>query len=133
MDIREIVMTTNMSARPGYYAGRGAEYHDLNSEILSKIANLIKKHYGDNAHDNYVSMVWQIESLSASAFLNNLYALAGNQWNLSETHINESNQVIESHDEGWGLIAATLASGSSTKDLGKLATNSIRRGFRKVA
>lgn len=85
MDIRQLVMeSTNnqMSARPGYYSGRGATTSDLNSDLLNKIADGIKKEYGDQAHDSFVKMVWDTPSLSATAFLTNLYALHSAGWDL---------------------------------------------------
>jgi hypothetical protein len=132
MDIRELIMSTGMSARPGAYAGRGVSYSDLNADILNKIADLIRKHYGDKAHDNYVKMVWQIDSLTATAFLNNLYTLERHDWDLPAIEINNRNDIIESHDECFGLIAATIATGSRSKESDKFASDGIRNGFRKV-
>ena len=133
MDIRELVMaSTNnqMSARPGYYSGRGATLSDLNSKLLNQIADAIKKEYGDSAHDNYVKMVWAMPSLSATAFLTNLYALERAGWDLSKAHIANDGNYIESHAEAFGLLAEVLSHSSSSRSD---QTESIRNGFRKVS
>ncbi len=133
MDIRELVMvSTNnqMSARPGYYSGRGATTSDLNSKFLNQIADAIKKEYGDQAHDNYVKMVWEMPSLSATAFLNNLYGLERAGWDLAKAHLSNDGNSFESEGEAWGLMLEVLAH-SKTDRFDQ--TESIRNGFRKAS
>lgn len=131
MDIRQLVMeSTNnqMSARPGYYSGRGATTSDLNSDLLNKIADGIKKEYGDQAHDSFVKMVWDTPSLSATAFLTNLYALHSAGWDLAKVTLPNDGNYIENHSEAFGLMAEVMSrSGSTRSD----ATEFIRRGFRE--
>ena len=130
MDARELVESVRMSARPGYYSGRGATTSDLNDKLLNNIADLIKEHFGDQAHDNYVKMVWDMPSLSATAFLNNLYALERAKWNLSMTEITNNGTTFESEGEALGSVLEVLSQmhGHTRPD----QTESIRRGFRKV-
>lgn len=133
MEIRELVMTSTngrMSARPGYYSGRGATASDLDSKILNQIADAIKKHYGENAHENYVRMVWSMPSLSATAFLNNLYALERANWDLSRAEITNDGKSFESEREAWGLLAEVLSQANSHSRFDQ--TESIRSGFRKL-
>jgi len=132
MDIRELVMvSTNgqMSARPGCYSGRGATTSDLNANMLNQIADAIKKEYGDQAHNSYVKMVWEMPSLSATAFLTNLYRLAGSGWDLSKVSITSKDDNFENHSEALGFLMETLAHAGSDRPN---QTESIRNGFRKV-
>lgn len=128
MDIRLIVSESGMSSRPGFYSGRGATMSDLNSKILNKIADLIKKHYGEDAHQAFIKMVWEIKILSASAFLVNLYALERAGWKLSKITITNKDSYFENEGEAMGLLLATLTR-KDTDSTGD--TDTIRNGFRK--
>lgn len=131
MDIRELVSSANMSSRPGYYSGRGATLSDLNSDILNRIADLIEKHYGKPAHDSYVKMVWEMPSLSATAFLNNLYALERANWDLSKAEIANDGNSFEHEGEAWGMLAEVMSQMGGNKKYD--ATNFIRETFRRVS
>lgn len=130
MHISDLVRNAGMSARPGYYSGRGATSSDLNSKILNDIASLIEKHYGKQAHDNYVKMVWGMSELSATAFLNNLYALERASWKLTEAKITNDGQSFESEGEALGLLAEVFSQSYGRTRPNQ--TESIRHGFRKV-
>ena len=131
MELRKLIESVNMSSSPGYFAGRGPNSGDLDAETLNRIADLIKKHFGDVAHDNFVVMVWKIEVLSASAFLNNLYALQRCDWDCSLITIDENDQGIDSHDQSWGMIATVLSRGASDGSRDKRDSEYIRLGFRR--
>jgi len=127
MNIQEIIRNAGMSERPGYYSGRGATLSDLDSTILNKIAKSIKESYGNEAFNNFVSMVWNMKVLSATAFLNNLYALERANWNLSEISLTDSDAYFENEGEAMGLLASVLSRSSEESGF----TKSIRDGFVK--
>lgn len=83
MTAREIVheYTKNrMSARPEYYSGRGATLSDLDSKLLEMIYQGILKEIGQNAAKELIKMVEDLDVLSATHFLNSLYALEARSW-----------------------------------------------------
>lgn len=127
MSIQEIVQNAGMSARPGYYSGRGATLSDLHYHILEKIADDIEKNYGPEAMKSFVQMVWQMKSLSATSFLLNLFALEQANWDLSNIKLNGSDNYFESEGEAWGLVASVLARRGPSFD----HTEEIRNGFRR--
>ena len=53
---------------------------DLNSDILIKIQEGIRHNFNIIAESAYVKMVWKMPKLSATAFLENLYALCDSGW-----------------------------------------------------
>lgn len=69
-----------MAARPEYYSGRGATISDLNSKLLEGIYQGILKEIGPGAADQFVLMVEDLDRVSATYFLNSLYALEANGW-----------------------------------------------------
>ena len=130
MNIKDLVRAAKMVPEPGYYAGRGATISDLNSEMLNTFADLIKKEHGDKAHDNFVKMVWGMKSLSATAFLENLFSLEKAGWQINEANLEERHYSFSSEGEALGLVAEMLSvfAGHEKSD----DTDSIRRGFRMV-
>ncbi|MDD4412863.1 MAG: hypothetical protein PHR00_04435 [Patescibacteria group bacterium] len=129
MDIQEIVENANMSARPGYYSGRGATLSDLNDAILNKIAKSIKENYGDKAFDSFVSMVWDMKVLSATAFLNNLYTLESVDWDLSQFSLTNSDKHFENEGEAIELVATVFSRSSKDNDSTDFFTDLIRKNF----
>lgn len=77
---KELVSTANMSTRPEYYSGRGAILGDLSGEQLFTIYNGIKEKLGEEQATAFVTMIENIKSLSATNFLNCLYALEASDW-----------------------------------------------------
>lgn len=69
-----------MSARPEFYSGRGANTGDLNSTILERFHEVITLEHGKDAAKAFTLMVADMQSLSATAFLNRLYMLEADQW-----------------------------------------------------
>ena len=78
-----IVHEVGMSGRPEFYSGRGAILTDLDSSLLTKIHDLIKREHGDDASKNFVEMVVNMKNLSASDFLTCLYHLESSDWKYS--------------------------------------------------
>lgn len=123
---REIVYSVGMSGRPEFYSGRGATMSDLNGDKLYAIYQKIAQELGTRQADAFVTMVQKLEILSATNFLNSLYALELNDWNL--TSFNESNIDVGPNVAGRGIIAlATVA--ESLFYCGRNDTEYIRSSF----
>lgn len=127
MEINQIVSIVGMDTDPGGYAGRGATLSDLNPTILNKIAELIKKHFGEKAQESFVEMVWKMETLSATAFLTNLYSLRYKEWDLSKVTLTNSHSNVSNKDQAFALIALTIAKFNGDRN----DTDAIRNGFVK--
>lgn len=87
MTAREIISEYTkgrLCGRPEFYSGRGACRSDLNSDILEQLYQGILKEHGEKAAKQYALMVQAIDVLSATFFLNSLYALESNKWILSK-------------------------------------------------
>ena len=119
----EILHSNGMSARPEYYAGRGSII-DLSSTLLNQIADDVKKHYGKDASNEYVKMVWQMKKLSAAAFVQNFLSLANSNFNLSAISLTDSDEYFENQTQALAMIASKCG---PTID----HTNYIRQGFRR--
>lgn len=126
MDIKEIVRSAGMSTHPSQYICRGARLSDLNSQKLETIALAIEQNYGSQALDSFIMMVWQMEVLSATAFLINLFALEKSAWNLSEIKLTNSDQEISTETEAFVKMASGFSGEGNCDD-----TYLIRHDFRK--
>lgn len=84
--LKKIIRSTRMSTSPEFYSGRGATLMDLNSSILEMIYQGINSEYGEEAANNYVKMVKDIEVMSATIFLEELYNLKNCNWKYVETN-----------------------------------------------
>lgn len=80
---RKIVYSVGMSGRPEFYSGRGATMSDLDGDRLYAIYQKIAQELGTRQADAFVTMVKKLKTLSATNFLNALYALELNDWNLT--------------------------------------------------
>ena len=113
------------SSRAEYFSGRGATLTDLNFEILEHIHGQITKEYGEEAAKNYVNMVASMKSCSATAFINNCYTLAYNnfKWELEES--DTSGIEVGKDKEGnydtvngiFGIISAMHQRGDQTPEI----------------
>jgi hypothetical protein len=124
---------SNMSARPGHYAGRGPMTCDLNDQHLEKFHEGLIQEVGAEAARNFVMMVEELEDMSATAFL----------WSFMRFWPNKrwTNQKAEKGDgvtiSGYGDAAfmeaevCVLNVLSDRRDLGQQAQESqnIKRGF----
>lgn len=125
---REIVYSVKgMSGRPECYSGRGATMSDLDGDRLYAIYQKIAQELGTRQANAFVTMVEKLKTLSATNFLNALYALERNDWNLTE--FNGSNIDVGPDGAGRCMIAlATVA-----ESLGRDDTEYIRSSFlRKI-
>ena len=135
MNAYDIVQTSTkrrMSGRPEYYSGRGATLSDLNSELLQMIWKGVKKEIGKKAAAAFAEMVADIDVLSATCFLNTLYALEVQGWVWKKPNGCQGDMDhIDVGPEGEGRLAVGMASiaawmgGGSNRD----DTLMIRGGF----
>ena len=77
---KQLIEKARMSTRPEYYSGRGVNLSDLNWQHLQVIYNGIKENLDDAACQNFLQLIENIQSLSATNFLNQLYSLESNGW-----------------------------------------------------
>lgn len=80
MTAKKIVLSVGLSDQPEYYSGRGAVWTDLSGNHLFGIYKKIRGEFGTNAGEAFVTMVENLKCLSATDFLNALYALEEKNW-----------------------------------------------------
>jgi len=125
MGASTIVMQAGMSARPGFYSGRGAISSDLNDKILEKVHQGILHAHGEQAAAQFVGMVADIPKLSATDFLLTLYRLEGNGWQWDKRLVGGEKGIYpDGVGSAWGTIASILG-GMDERD----ETNYIRGEF----
>ncbi len=112
---REMVYSVRMSGRPEFYSGRPARHYDLSGKQLFGIYTKIKEELGEEQATAFVTMVEKIGSLSATNFLNTLYALEANEWVYDDKlSINDSDIDVGPDNPSRNAIAfATIASAIS--------------------
>lgn len=93
---RKIVRLAGMSDRPDCYRGRCATTHDLDGDMLYNIYQRIKKEIGTRQADAFVTMVQKLYPLSASNFLNSLYALEQCNWEIASFCNNDTERIKHS-------------------------------------
>ncbi len=128
MKIYDIVSQAGMSTRPEFYSGRGAIRSDLNSDILFKIHHGIGKHFGEPASESFVLLVEAMPELSATAFLNELYLLAGNDFKFQGIAGFDGFDFAKNED-GTHNLAQGMASLMSALGNNRNDTESIRAEF----
>ena len=121
-----------MSTRPEHYSGRGAITSDLNHDILEGIWSGIKEHFGNEAAENFVQMVRGIRVISATTFLEELYMLAGKDWQYVSHEADTLGIAIAKDEDGNYNMASGLATvanmmSSSSRD----ETQAIKAWFLK--
>ena len=98
--LRQIIRENKMSVRPEFYSGRGAILCDLNGDQLEGIYQGVKKEYGDKAASNFVKMVNNIQVMSATTFLQELYNLCGNGWKYIKKKTHASGIAVQKGKNG---------------------------------
>ena len=116
MDIRDIVMSTGMSARPEFYSGYGIDTGNLNSNKLERIHEGIKKYYGDREAKEFVKFVTKIPVMSATVFLTNLYDFVRNGFNSNKVTFDESDIATPRGEGSIMNLFAVLATASQRAD-----------------
>lgn len=123
---REIVYSVGMSESPEFYSGRRATISDLDGNRLYAIYQRIAQELGTRQAEAFVTMVKKLKMLSATNFLNALYVLECNDWNLTE--FDESNIDVGPDEAGRDMIAfATVI--ESLFFSGRDDTEQIRSSF----
>ncbi len=127
--IKNILLKNNMCTRPEYYSGRGATTTDLTDKILFSIHADIKKEFGEEAAKAFVQMVANMKIMSATAFIEELYALYCSDWKL-EKPIGASGIAVPKKENGeydveMGMFGMVEAMFSSDRD----QSNEIRDHF----
>ena len=127
----QIVNEAGMSERPEYYSGRGATLTDLTPELLQRIHGLINKVYGDDASQNFVEMIANMDDLAASNFLTCLYGLEARDWKYTgfQSDLPGGIAVAKDRDGNYNIasgIAGILAASFSRR---RDETEGIRQPF----
>lgn len=126
--IRRIISTSGLSTRPEFYSGRGAKWCDLNGKMLiliyEKLARLDPK-----KGLNMAKMTLEMETLGATEFLENLYLLSANDFDLEKIELNNNN-VSFGNLRGRSMYAIGLASLAASFGNNRLDdTPSIKMSF----
>ena len=113
-----------MSARPGFYSGRGAMVCDLSGQQLQKIYDAINTHYGVDAAKNFVMMVADIKVLSATDFLLALYRLESLDWKWPGPNTKDGNGIYYDNEaEAHGTVMSVLYDLSDRDETASIRTN----------
>lgn len=126
--IKRIVTTAKMSTRPEYYSGRGAIRSDLNGTILKTIFDSVKTDFGDEAANSFVEMVKGMKQLSATAFLNELYQLAQNDFIFTASVGFGTMEIAKDKDGNYDMNHGMISMMSALTNL-RDETTSIRNEF----
>lgn len=127
------MLPPSMSSRPGYTAGRGATMTDLDSKRLDHIYAEIVEHIGQDAGDNFVDMVQDLEVASCTGFLNSLYNLERAGWNYTkkEKEPNKDHDMhVESEGEAMGAFLSIFGGGNDRDETLMIVSPFLGR-FRK--
>ncbi len=126
--IHRIVLTSGLNDRPEFYSGRGAKMSDLNGNHLISIYNKLYKLDPQRAL-NMAQMTIDMDSLGATEFLESLYSLAENDYDLSKTKISTNNFSVgnkrEQDRDIFAYTAIIAAFGRQTYD----CTSTIKTQF----
>lgn len=126
--IRRIITTSGLSDRPEYYSGRGAMLCDLNGNMLYLIYKKLAR-LDPNKGLNMAKMTLEMETLGATEFLENLYSLAANNYDLEKIKLSSDN-VSFGNSKGRSMYAIGLATIASTLGTPRTdATPSIKECF----
>ena len=109
--LKEILRKNNMSVRPEYYSGRGATTSDLDSNLLFSIQKDIREQFGEKPAKEFAKMIYGINVLSATAFLNELYSLFYNNWKYIKTKETATKHIAVGKDKNGNYDAERGAFG----------------------
>jgi len=115
----ENYLPQNMSSRPGFTSGRGATITDLDSDRLTFIYDKIVENENQDAADNFVLMVQNLQVASCTEFLLSLYRLEIRGWKYDDTFFSDSNSngiYAENEGEAIGTLFAGISGGSRVDD-----------------
>jgi len=92
-----------MSARPGYYSARGVTTSDLNSRTLEELHAGITRTFGEEAAKDFVTLVADVQELSASNFLMALSAFESAEFKWEPQTISYQNPFCQKNDKRRNL------------------------------
>ncbi len=119
-----------MSARPGFYSGRGATSSDLNSKSLERIFQAIVRNVSAEAGTEFVKMVADIPVLSATDFLLTLGKFEQNNFVWSKALLSDhGGRYFENKAEAFGTVMEALSSVSGRRAERHDETSYIRGEF----
>lgn len=142
MTAKEIIRAycQRLSPHPDYYSGRGATLSDLNSEMLEQLHGGIVKEIGKKAGEQFIDMVVDIDVLSATLFLNSLFALEANKWKWKKlkkpSKANDHIEITSSPEpdakylSGMFSIGSWLGGGSMHDDTPMIRDEFLRKNGR---
>ena len=137
---REIVRSVGMCDRPEYYSGRGVTTSDLDGDKLYAIYQKITQELGAKQAEEFVTMVKKLKTLSATNFLNSLYALEQNDWTAdisfyeSDGDVSFDKERIESIVFSLSLLVDELLCyiGADTEIIKSSFLGKVKPGRRRV-
>ena len=130
INIYAIVDSAGMSTRPEFYSGRGViqSYADLDQNILNSIYLALSK-TSDLVADNFLKLVFSMETLGATEFLNSLYYLANNKYNYNG-HTTDNIDFGHGTTEQKGIIGlCSLFKTNQSEEQALCVTNYIKNCF----
>ena len=107
--IHEICHRSGVNSSQSYYSGRGVG--DITADNLIRMFNLIKKFKGEEASKNFVSMVKDIQTLTAIIFLKHLLILDKNNYRYESTNtekVEESNIAVDGVGSAYGTFLSMV-------------------------
>jgi hypothetical protein len=128
--LEKIIRSVGMSLRPEFYSGRGATTCDLNHQHLEGIWSGIKEQIGEAEAESFVQLVRKIKVMSATTFLQELYALCDNNWQLDEDREDALGIAIQKDADGDYMTSHGLATlGAGLFSNGRDQTQEIKAWF----
>lgn len=115
-NIETIIFDSGMSSRPCYYSGYPATLDNLDSKKLLSIQSGIRDNFGEKASKAFVEMVKNIKVLTATTFLNELYALCRNEWVLSLSSNDMPNISVDTNVGAWGTVLMGMFGDRGNRD-----------------
>lgn len=109
--IKRILDTSGVSSSPEYYSGRGAKLCDLNGKNLISIYNKLNR-LDTKKSLAMAKMTFEMPTLGATEFINSLYSLAYNNYDLEKYHLSSNNIDLGNGSENSRFVIgmASLAS-----------------------
>lgn len=90
----QILLTSGLSYRSSYYAGRGVRINDLNeTHLIAVFKNLLRLDY--SYATEFVEMVKKMDSLSAAKFVYTFINFVDNDFKLENMEIEQNNVSLE--------------------------------------
>lgn len=130
--LKEILRKNRMSTRPEFYSGRGVNYGDLNEEILIGIYYDVQKTFGKRASEGFVDLMRGIKTLSATAFLEDLYSLFYSDWKYCPEHGSNGIAVHKNENGEYNLasgMASMFSALNNKPEVNERATECMRASF----